>query len=90
MHTKENVDLWRKSYDTPPPSLSEKDYRNPRNDVKYASIPWNALPTVETMKDTESRIVPFWHNTIARNVFDSKKVLVVAHKNSLRAIFKHL
>lgn len=49
-----------------------------------------ALPKTESMEDTVNRIMPFWYNTIARNVFNNKKVLIVAHKNSLRAIFKHL
>lgn len=60
------------------------------HEAKYSMIPADALPKVETMKDTEDRIVPFWYNSIAREVLNNKKVLIVAHKNSLRAIFKHL
>lgn len=53
-------------------------------------IPRDHLPKVESMKDTVDRIVPFWYNTIAREILNNKKVIVVAHKNSLRAIFSHL
>ena len=53
-------------------------------------IPRDHLPKVESMKDTVDRIVPFWYNTIAREILNNKKVVIVAHKNSLRAIFSHL
>ena len=90
VHSAEQMEMWRASYDVAPPQLDYNDYRHPQHDTKYAHIPSKFLPKVETLKDTVDRIVPFWNNTIARNVYNNKKVLIVAHKNSLRAIFKHL
>ena len=80
----------RESSHASAPDLSQYDQRNPIYDEKYQNIPTAALPKTESMDDTVNRIMPFWYNTIARNVFNNKKVLIVAHKNTLRAIFKHL
>jgi 2,3-bisphosphoglycerate-dependent phosphoglycerate mutase len=89
-HPEEDVELWRSSFDAQPPSLTFNDYRHPMHDHKYSMIPRDHLPKVESMKDTVDRIVPFWYNTIAREILNNKKVVIVAHKNSLRAIFSHL
>jgi 2,3-bisphosphoglycerate-dependent phosphoglycerate mutase len=60
------------------------------HETKYQNIPRDALPKNESMKDCVDRIVPFWYNTIARQILNNKKVIIVAHKNSLRAMFSHL
>lgn len=78
------------SYDQAGPRLSENDYRHPAHDVKYKSIPKENLPTAESMADMEKRVVPFWENQIERRVKDNKQIIIVSHKNTLRAIFKHL
>ena len=82
--------MYRNSFSGRAPSLTKYDIRNPRYDEKYSNIPGGALPQDESLQDTVTRIIPFWNNTIAKNVFNNKQILIVAHKNSLRAIFKHL
>ena len=84
------MELWRSSFDIGPPALSFNDYRHPMHETKYSDMPRDALPKNESMKDCVDRIVPFWYNTIARQILNNKKVVIVAHKNSLRAMFSHL
>ena len=82
--------LWRRSYDIPPPALDAQDPRNPVFDIKYKGIPKDALPLSECLKDTVARVIPFWHDYIARDILAGKQVLVVAHGNSIRSIVKYL
>lgn len=89
-HGEAQVKIWRRSYDVPPPPLDASDPRNPANDRRYAAVPKDALPLTECLKDTVVRVIPYWHDNIARDILDGKQVLVVAHGNSLRSIVKYL
>jgi 2,3-bisphosphoglycerate-dependent phosphoglycerate mutase len=89
-HGAEQVKIWRRSYDTPPPPLDESDERYPGKDRRYADLTKNELPLTESLKDTVARFVPYWQETIAPQVKSGKRVLIVAHGNSLRALVKHL
>ncbi len=86
----EQVFLWRRGYDTPPPALEPSDPRNPGHERRYQGIPAGQLPLSESLKDTVARVLPFWHNVLAPEIKSGKRVLVVAHGNSLRAIVKYL
>lgn len=89
-HGEKQVQLWRRSYDIPPPFVSLDDERYPGNDEKYQGVNKQILPRGESLKLTSDRVLPFYHDFIASNLIDEKKVLVVAHGNSLRAIVKYL
>lgn len=89
-HGAEQVKIWRRSYDTPPPPLEESDERYPGKDRRYADLTKNELPLTESLKDTVARFVPYWQETIAPQVKAGKRVIIVAHGNSLRALVKHL
>lgn len=84
------VHIWRRSYDVRPPSLSESDPRYPGLDAKYKDLEKKDIPLTESLKDTTERFMPIWHNTIGPSIQLEKKVLIVAHGNSLRALVKHL
>ncbi len=86
----EQVLVWRRSYDVPPPALSRADERNPAHDQRYATLLPEELPLTECLKDTVARVVPYWQIEIAPQVRAGKKVIVAAHGNSLRALIKHL
>ena len=86
----EQVFVWRRSYDTPPPPLTDDDPRNPRWDRRYADLSPEELPLTECLKDTVERMLPYWFGTIEPDVRSGKRVLIVAHGNSLRALVKHL
>lgn len=86
----DQVLIWRRSYDIPPPALEEDDDRFPGSDPRYADIPKEELPLTECLKDTVDRMVPYWEETIAPEVAAGKQVVVAAHGNSLRALVKHL
>jgi len=86
----EQVKLWRRSYDVPPPALDINDERHPRFDPRYAALTAKELPESECLKDTVERMLPYWHSTIAPSIKAGKHVLVVAHGNSLRALVKYL
>ena len=81
---------WRRSYNTPPPPLGINDERHPRFDNSYDDLNENQLPASESLKDTVDRFLPYWHETIAPTIQSGKKVLIVAHGNSLRALVKYL
>jgi 2,3-bisphosphoglycerate-dependent phosphoglycerate mutase len=83
----EQVLVWRRSYDIPPPALSRQDKRYEGGDPRYAGI---QVPTTECLKDTVARVVPYWQSSIVPAVRSGKRVLVAAHGNSLRALVKHL
>ena len=86
----EQVKIWRRSYDVPPPPLDMDDPRHPRFDPRYAGLTPAELPAAECLKDTVNRMLPYWHSTIAPMIKTGKRVLVVAHGNSLRALVKYL
>jgi 2,3-bisphosphoglycerate-dependent phosphoglycerate mutase len=81
---------WRRSYDTPPPALDEGDPRHPRHDRRYHGLAPGALPRTECLKDTVERVVPYWNERIAPAIGAGRRVIVVAHGNSLRALVKFL
>ncbi len=86
----QQVLIWRRSYDTPPTALTKDDERFPGRDPRYASLLPNELPLTECLKDTVARFLPYWHETIAPTIKSGKRVIIVAHGNSLRALVKYL
>ena len=89
-HGEQQVEIWRRSYDIPPPALTEEDPRHPSHDRRYASLSPQELPLTESLKETVARFLPYWHDTIAPEITAGKRVLIVAHGNSLRALVKYL
>jgi 2,3-bisphosphoglycerate-dependent phosphoglycerate mutase len=89
-HGETQVKVWRRSYDIPPPALTEEDPRHPSHDRRYASLSASQLPLTESLKDTVARFLPYWHETIAPDIKAGKRVLIAAHGNSLRALVKFL
>lgn len=89
-HGEEQVKLWRRSYDMPPPPLTPDDPRYSGNDPRYADLKPEEIPLSESLKDTVARFLPYWHETIAPTVRAGKRVLISAHGNSLRALVKYL
>jgi 2,3-bisphosphoglycerate-dependent phosphoglycerate mutase len=89
-HGLEQTQIWRRSYDIPPPPLAADDPRYPGNDPRYASLKPDELPLTECLKDTVARFLPYWHETIAPAVSAGQRVLIAAHGNSLRALVKYL
>ena len=85
----EQVLVWRRSYDVPPPPLPEGDERDASRDPRYKSIPRGQVPRTECLKDTVARVVPYWSEHIAPRVAAGQRVLVAAHGNSLRALIKY-
>ncbi len=86
----EQVQIWRRSYATPPPGLTEDDPRWPGRDPRYAGLRPEEVPRTESLKDTVARFLPYWESTIAHDIRAGKRVLIAAHGNSLRALVKHL
>jgi 2,3-bisphosphoglycerate-dependent phosphoglycerate mutase len=86
----EQVLVWRRSYDTPPPALEDGDERFPANDPRYRDLAAEDIPATECLKDTVARFLPYWHETIAPQVRAGKRVIITAHGNSLRALVKYL
>lgn len=84
------IKIWRRSYDTPPPPLDIDDPRHPRFDPRYASLAAEQLPATESLKITLGRVLPYWHKNLAPAILSGKRLLVVAHGNSMRAIVKYL
>ena len=89
-HGEEQVKIWRRSYDIQPPALEESDERFPGHDPRYGNLTADQLPKTECLKDTVARFLPLWKNEISSDIKSGKKVLVVAHGNSLRALVKYL
>ncbi len=89
-HGADQVKIWRRSYDIPPPALELDDERHPRHDRRYASLGDDELPRSECLKDTVERFLPAWHEEIAPAIRSGQRVLLVAHGNSLRALVKYL
>ena len=86
----EQVLVWRRSYDTPPPALTSQDPRSERSDARYAKLKPEQIPLTECLKDTVERFLPYWEKIIAPRVIAGEHVLIAAHGNSLRALVKYL
>jgi 2,3-bisphosphoglycerate-dependent phosphoglycerate mutase len=86
----EQVLIWRRSYDVPPPALKTSDPRYPGNDSRYEELSADEIPLSECLKDTVERVLPYWHEKIAPTIKTGKRVLISAHGNSLRALVKYL
>jgi len=86
----EQVLLWRRSYDTPPPVLQADDPRGQRADIRYAKLQPEQIPLTECLKDTVVRVLPLWNETLAPLIASGQRLLISAHGNSLRALVKHL
>jgi 2,3-bisphosphoglycerate-dependent phosphoglycerate mutase len=84
------VKIWRRSYDIPPPALTPEDERYPGRDPRYRDLSKENLPLTECLKDTVARFLPLWHETIAPEIRQGRKVVITAHGNSLRALVKYL
>jgi len=89
-HGADQVQIWRRSYDVPPPAGEWDDPEHPRFDERYATLDPKVLPTTESLKTTLDRVLPYWEERIAPQLRDGKNVLIVAHGNSLRALVKKL
>ena len=89
-HGEEQVLVWRRSYDIPPPPMSKEDSGYAGNDRRYANMDESNLPLTECLKDTVSRFSPLWEETIAPQIKAGKNVIIAAHGNSLRALVKYL
>jgi 2,3-bisphosphoglycerate-dependent phosphoglycerate mutase len=89
-HGEEQVLIWRRSYDIPPPALEKSDDRYPGKLRVYADVNEKELPVTESLKDTVQRFLPYWHDTISKTIKSGKKVIIAAHGNSLRALVKYL
>jgi 2,3-bisphosphoglycerate-dependent phosphoglycerate mutase len=86
----EQVHVWRRSYDTPPPEMARDDERHPGKDRRYADMPIDEVPSTECLKDTVERFMPYWIDAIVPTIKAGKRVLIAAHGNSLRALVKYL
>jgi 2,3-bisphosphoglycerate-dependent phosphoglycerate mutase len=86
----DQVLVWRRSYDIPPEPLEENDPRLDFDDPRYALLPRSAFPRTECLRDTVARVVPYWETVIAPQILAGRRVLIVAHGNSLRALIKYL
>ncbi|QCB46650.1 2,3-diphosphoglycerate-dependent phosphoglycerate mutase [Hydrogenophaga sp. PAMC20947] len=86
----DQVLLWRRSYDTPPPALEPTDSRSERGDRRYARLSQEDVPLTECLKDTVARVIPFWDEVLGPAIKSGKRVVVSAHGNSIRALMKHL
>lgn len=89
-HGADQVFEWRRSYDVPPPALDATDERHPRHDPRYASLAPDLLPDTECLRDVVDRMMPFWYDRIVPDLRAGRRLLIVAHGNSLRALVKHL
>ena len=86
----EQVLVWRRSYDTPPPPMDASDERSERGDRRYARLKPEEVPLTECLKDTVNRVLPFWNESMAPAIKAGKRLVVVAHGNSIRALIKYL
>jgi 2,3-bisphosphoglycerate-dependent phosphoglycerate mutase len=89
-HGKDQVQVWRRSYDIPPPALDWDDERHPRFDPRYASLAPEQIPGTECLADVVERMLPYWYDRIVPQIRRGERVVIVAHGNSLRALVKHL
>jgi len=86
----DQVLVWRRSYDTPPPELEAHDPRSERGDARYAKLDPAQVPLTECLKDTVERVIPFWNESMAPAIKAGKRIVVAAHGNSIRALIKYL
>jgi 2,3-bisphosphoglycerate-dependent phosphoglycerate mutase len=89
-HGADQVLIWRRSYDIPPPPLEVDDDRHPSHDPRYADLPADDLPATEALSDVVSRMLPYWFESIVPQLAEGRVPMVAAHGNSLRALVKHL
>jgi 2,3-bisphosphoglycerate-dependent phosphoglycerate mutase len=89
-HGDEQIKIWRRSYDIPPPPIEPDDSRHPSRDPRYGGLNPDQLPVSESLKDTVARFLPYWHETIAPAIAAGRRVVIAAHGNSLRALVKYL
>ena len=89
-HGLDQVMIWRRSFDIPPPSLASDDERYPIDDPRYRDLPRENIPLTESLKDTIERVQPYWESEIAPKIRSGQRVLISAHGNSLRSLVKHL
>ncbi len=89
-HGEAQVKIWRRSYDVPPPEMSADDAGHPANDPRYAKLDASCLPGTESLATTLDRVLPYWHDQIAPQLKAGQTVLITAHGNSLRALYKYL
>eukprot|EP00543_Licmophora_paradoxa_P004370 CAMPEP_0202441794 /NCGR_PEP_ID=MMETSP1360-20130828/1308_1 /ASSEMBLY_ACC=CAM_ASM_000848 /TAXON_ID=515479 /ORGANISM="Licmophora paradoxa, Strain CCMP2313" /LENGTH=265 /DNA_ID=CAMNT_0049056941 /DNA_START=90 /DNA_END=887 /DNA_ORIENTATION=- len=89
-HGKDQVLVWRRSYDIPPPELDPSSEHYPGNDIRYADVPKELLPLTESLKLTEERFMVDWHQELVPTIRSGKRILIAAHGNTLRALVKHL
>ncbi len=90
IYGREQVALWKRSFNTKPPRLDKKDERHPRNDPRYKDLDENDIPSTESLKDTLARALPYWQGKIVPTIKSGKEVLVVTHGDIIRALAKHL
>lgn len=89
-HGADQVLMWRRSYDVPPPPLEPDDDRHPSHDPRYAGLPPDLLPATECLADVVVRMLPYWYDTIVPDLSAGRTPLIAAHGNSIRALVKHL
>jgi len=89
-HGEDQVLVWRRSYNTPPPALSKDDERYPGHDPRYKDLTEAEIPLTECLADTVERVIPYYEETIVPEIKAGKRIIVVAHGNSLRALVKYL
>lgn len=89
-HGAEQVKIWRRSFDTPPPSLAQDSVMNPAHDLRYKNLPQEAQPLFESLELTIKRVLPIWSEEIKPKLLKNENVLVVAHGNSLRGLVKEI
>ena len=89
-HGEEQVLIWRRSYDIPPPALAEDNEHYPGHDPRYANLASEELPLTECLKDTVERFLPYWHEAIVPEIKEGQRVIIAAHGNSLRALVQYL
>jgi 2,3-bisphosphoglycerate-dependent phosphoglycerate mutase len=86
----DQVKIWRRAYDVPPPAMARDDERNVRHDPRYAGLPPELVPDTECLADVVDRMLPYWYDAIVPDLEPGRTVLIAAHGNSLRALVKHL
>ena len=89
-HGEAQVKVWRRSYDVPPPPMADDDPQHPKRDRRYRGVDPTLLPATESLKTTLERVLPYWHESIVPQLKAGQTVLVTAHGNSLRALYKYL
>ena len=89
-HGEDQVLIWRRAYDIPPPPMEKTDEGYAGNDIRYANMAEEDSPLTECLKDTVDRFLPYWHETIAPEIKAGQRIIIAAHGNSLRALVKYL